>query len=63
MGPSLPTDRVQGLEKPVASGWFASVDETLAALDRSEGEPWDKGAALKQRHARYPDLVDDGNTR
>ena len=35
-----------------------AVDEALAALDRSEGLPWNKGEALKRLHARYSDVVD-----
>ena len=35
------------------------IEEALKSLERGEGKPWTKGEALKEFHARHPELVND----
>ncbi len=35
------------------------IEEALRSLERGEGKPWTKGDALKEFHARHPELVNE----
>ena len=35
------------------------IEEALQSIERGEGKPWTKGEALKEFHARHPELVND----